>query len=362
MGKWFGKRLESLLDNTIFAILLGIGVAVWGIIKSLPAPVIFVITLVAILAILGILRLIWSGILKQRQSKPTIEFYRTREELTRTRGKMETELKGASKIWIATWMGKYFRTENLFEKHHVDKLIIINSKGDFIKSHEKITEEDAEDIDKEVTLTSKRAKKSGTIVKFADFPITDFLMIVDKKRLENETDFTDDAWLRVETAIPFNDPNNCPNFVIYKSKDPHLFQALIRHYCIMWDMSTEEPTLQSKIEVHLPHNKLLFVIQKIAEAKQITPKANDITVHLPDAFLRIVNIEELRNILLKLQNDNKVLTIKYFPDYLLPSAKTGGRKGVLEQRLLGIMEPLRQQFRVETNNKFDDFAKQLKAA
>ena len=296
------------------------------------------------------------AIIEQNTNLSTIEFYRTREELTKARGKMETELKGAEKIWLATWMGKYFRSEALFNKHHIDRLLIIDPTGSLSKSHVKVIDEDAEDLEKEVMLTSKAAKKSGAIVRFADFPIMDAVIIVDKKRFRGENDFTDEAWVRVETAIPFRDPNNCPNFVVYKSKDPQLFQALIEHYCTMWDMSTEQPTIQPEVKAYSPANKLSLVVQKIAEAKRITPKGKDTTVYLSE-FLNVFNIEEVKTALLKLQDDDKVLTIKYFPDHLLPFAKF--TKEVIDQSILEALHPSREQFRVETNDKFDDFAKQL---
>jgi hypothetical protein len=358
MGQWFSKRLESLLDNAIFAILLGIGVAVWGLVKSLSAPVIFVITLVTIAAILGILRLLRSGLLKQRQSKSIIEFYRTREELTRARGKMETELKGAAKVWIATWTGKYFRSENLFEKHHVDKLLLIDPTGNSVKSHIKITGEDEQDFANEIILTSKAAKRSDTIIHFADFPLMDSVIIVDKKRFEDENEFTDEAWARVETALPFRTPNNCPNFVVYKNKDPQLFQELVQHYCIIWNMGTEEPTPQFKTEAYPASNKLTLVIKAIAEAKLGTPKDKDTTVYISHANgLTQIYPEELKTILLKLQDDEKVLELKSFPGWLLSSGKYNEKK--FNQNILAAIEPSRNKFAVRTFKKFEKFASEI---
>lgn len=56
MGTWLQGRLESLLDNVIFAVFLATGLSVWAIISHLPGPIIALIFLVAIGAVLWILR------------------------------------------------------------------------------------------------------------------------------------------------------------------------------------------------------------------------------------------------------------------------------------------------------------------
>jgi len=294
---------------------------------------------------------------KPQEEPSTIPFYRTRGELAKARDKMETELKGAAKIWIATWTGKYFRSEDLFDKHHIDKLLLIDPTGYHAKSHIKVTGEDAEDLVNEVILTSRAAKKRNTTVRFADFPIMDSVIIVDKKRFENENDFTDDAWARVETAIPFRAPNNCPNFVVYKSKDPQLFQALVEHYRIIWNISTDEPTPQSETEVYSTSNKLMLVVKAITEAKKITPRAKDITVYISHTNrLASIYIQELYDILLKLQDDEKIIAIKSFPDWLLPS--NGFTKKQLSQEIKATLDPSIKNFKVRILKKFDEFAKQ----
>jgi hypothetical protein len=67
MSDWFKRRLESFLDNLIFAGGVAVIVAVWGGSSTLSGPIILVITLVAFVTTLAILRLILS--LVDRQSK-----------------------------------------------------------------------------------------------------------------------------------------------------------------------------------------------------------------------------------------------------------------------------------------------------
>jgi hypothetical protein len=104
-------------------------------------------------------------------------------------------------------------------------------------------------------------------------------------------------------------------------------------------------------------NKLNIVIRTIMEAKRITPAGKDIIVYITDELLNIINIEELHNILLKLQNDKRILTLKYFPDYLLPYAAV--TKKAFNEGIMDVLEPSRKQFRVETNKKFIRLAKRL---
>jgi hypothetical protein len=65
MRNWFQRRLESILDNVIFAGLLAGVLAVWAIIQKLPGPIIAVVFLLAASAILWIL-----GQLRSRTPKP----------------------------------------------------------------------------------------------------------------------------------------------------------------------------------------------------------------------------------------------------------------------------------------------------
>jgi hypothetical protein len=120
------------------------------------------------------------------------------------------------------------------------------------------------------------------------------------------------------------------------------------------------PIPQTKTTAHLIKNKLLFVVQHIAEARQRTPRGSDITIHLPFSFLSVINVDELYNTLLKLQNDDKILRIKYFPKYLLSTFSDEFTEKMLDEHILDYADPNRRQFRVELNKKrFDDFVQRL---
>lgn len=57
MQDWFKRRIEGLVDNIIFALVLSGGVVVWSLISKLPGPVIFVTGLAVFALILFILKI-----------------------------------------------------------------------------------------------------------------------------------------------------------------------------------------------------------------------------------------------------------------------------------------------------------------
>ena len=52
---WFKKRLESTLDNIIFAAIVAGGIGVWSLMSSLPGPIIFALVVVVFAGILVVL-------------------------------------------------------------------------------------------------------------------------------------------------------------------------------------------------------------------------------------------------------------------------------------------------------------------
>lgn len=320
------------------------------------------------LLVLGILaflsprlrQLVGTSVKTQQQELPEHngrEFYLTRGELVTVRKKMSTELKGATKIWIATWIGRYFLTEELFSKYHVDRLLLLDPYSQYAKIHTGITGADEDVFVNSINDVAKLAQKSDTIVRFADFPIMDFVMIVDKECFRDENKFTDDAWIRVETAIPFGDPNNCPNFVVYNKgeENQEWFKALVKHYNLLWGKGRPEPTPRTRTEVYPTSDKLTLVVRAIAEAQQITPKNKDITVYVkPDSMLNSMYAEELRDILFKLQ-DEKAIILKEFPNWMLSSQKTT-QEG-LSKQIEAYADPSKKNFIVRTLSKFEKLLK-----
>lgn len=98
--------------------------------------------------------------------------------------------------------------------------------------------------------------------------------------------------------------------------------------------------------------ELDLIIGAIVEAKKITRKGHEVKVYISsDTGLNAIYAQELKDILLKLQDDEKIITIKLFPDWLLPSTKF--TKDVHDSRILAKLEPSRKHFIVNTLDSFD---------
>ena len=115
-------------------------------------------------------------------------------------------------------------------------------------------------------------------------------------------------------------------------------------------------TLKSLAKAHPSENKLTLVAKAIMEAKQITPLGKDIPVYITDSNgLSRIYPQELKDILLKLQDDEKILQIKSFPDWLLPDAPV--TINLFDRQMQGIRHPSTKHFVV---NIFDGFCKWYK--
>jgi hypothetical protein len=80
MGDWFKRRLESILDNLIFAGIVAGGIALWTALKSLPLPVIVGASAGIFILILVAVRLTFLFVIK-KQAKPRenwIDAYKAR--------------------------------------------------------------------------------------------------------------------------------------------------------------------------------------------------------------------------------------------------------------------------------------------
>jgi hypothetical protein len=100
--------------------------------------------------------------------------------------------------------------------------------------------------------------------------------------------------------------------------------------------------------------KLDCVIKAILEAKNITSKGHIIRVYISqDNGLAAIYPEELKQILLRLQDDERILRIESFPDWLLPTVKL--THDIVDQQVLAALEPSRNRFEVTTLKNFDSW-------
>jgi len=71
MGNWLHKRLESILDNAIFAGVVAVIFAVWSYLKTLPAPIITLVAIISFASILLILRILLSFLDRRKVIRTT---------------------------------------------------------------------------------------------------------------------------------------------------------------------------------------------------------------------------------------------------------------------------------------------------
>lgn len=69
MGDWLYRRLESLLDNAIFAGVVAVIFAVWSFLKTLPAPIIALVAIIIFAVVLFILRVVLSFLDRRKRTK-----------------------------------------------------------------------------------------------------------------------------------------------------------------------------------------------------------------------------------------------------------------------------------------------------
>lgn len=187
---------------------------------------------------------------QQVETESAVEFYRTRQKLAAARGTMAQELSGdnVQKLWVAWWTGTSACSHRLYEKSiikrspPIDRMILLDPDGDYIESHARIEDRDADEIRRDILHTDELFRKAGVIPLFFNGYI-EGTIIADPEKYADENKFSDKAWIRIEPCIPYKDTVNACNYVIYnKGNDKALFQVLVESYKFLWDKSrTRQP-------------------------------------------------------------------------------------------------------------------------
>jgi hypothetical protein len=98
--------------------------------------------------------------------------------------------------------------------------------------------------------------------------------------------------------------------------------------------------------------ELDLTIKAIAEARSVTRRGHAVKVYISsDNGLDTVLPEELWDILLKLQDDERIIKIKWFPDWLLPSDPFTIEKH--NSTIKAILDKSRKHFIVQILDGFD---------
>ena len=183
----------------------------------------------------------------QTQEKQSIgiEVFANREKVARERGSLTQELEGYKRVWAIWHQGGIVLELNIVEKCHLEKLILPNPNNDGIlgliakanlgKVEEIQITERKTTIKGHIEKVAEKVNKSGD-VRYYDGLISCTVIIADKEKLE-DNELSDEAWVRIETGIPFQDTSNRPHILIYKKRNPQLVEAMRKHYIAVWDDS-----------------------------------------------------------------------------------------------------------------------------
>lgn len=173
-----------------------------------------------------------------------IKAYAGRPELRKIRGELSKELEGYERVWAIWHEGRQVLDAGEVKRCHIERLILTDPSDDYMMKHfenrwgKGLKSSEGTTTLKGDTIKDTAAKfaKTGTEVRYYSSPISDTLILADTVRLSDDT-FSDKAWARIETGIPFHDTNNRVNIVITKGQKPEQFEALLIHFGEIWDNS-----------------------------------------------------------------------------------------------------------------------------
>jgi len=174
-----------------------------------------------------------------------IEFYHTRDEMIAKRGTLPTELQDMKKVWASWWTAisptsmRIFDPNTVKRQPSVNRMILFHPCGKYIKAHTAIDARDETVLTNQIEASRIEAQSVGVEVRFFDGFIEG--MIIADPISADEDQFSDESWIRVETAVPYRNNKDCCNFVIYKKQDHDLFDALLEHYKLLWGKSVSNP-------------------------------------------------------------------------------------------------------------------------
>jgi hypothetical protein len=173
-----------------------------------------------------------------------IKVYANRSEISEKRGQLSRELAGYERVWAIWHEGRIVLDSDEVKKFKVERLILTNPNDDYMMRYFINRGDDKKEISKEdiqtrcntIKDTAKKIAGMGTTVQYYSAPISCSLILADTIKLADDK-FSDNAWARIETGIPFQDTGNRPHIVITKLGKPELFEALRQHFIRIWENS-----------------------------------------------------------------------------------------------------------------------------
>jgi hypothetical protein len=206
-----------------------------------------------------------SGIKENQATIPEgIDFYISRTSLG---SDLEERLSkfGALTVWASFWYGMRAKSDHFFVKTPLwkypplDELILLDPNSEYFQIHSKMVEN--RDLSEEIKATASQAMDANVDVRYYSASMMDALVIAFKTNItERDVDFingdlthdawtrvdANEAWVKVDLAIPWRDSQNCPNFIVHNKKQGKLFKALVKHYIRMWYSSGKTLTQDTK--------------------------------------------------------------------------------------------------------------------
>jgi len=172
------------------------------------------------------------------------ELYTSRNELAKERGTLSDELSGYERVWAVFHTGTIITLLGVLAKCHFERLILTDPRDNYMMQRLEPRGKQSQNIlmyKNQIKQVAEMVSKMGTDVRYYAGPIGDSLIIVDKIRLTDDR-FSEQAWAKIETAIPFLAPDDRFSIVVKNKDNANAFNALLAHFNILWARSAPTPT------------------------------------------------------------------------------------------------------------------------
>lgn len=171
---------------------------------------------------------------KQTTRKPPWDFYLNRKDLATARGTLSEELKGMQKIWaIWTTGGNVLENDEMLSKNinpKEFKLILSDPNDDDMMGNiEPRGGGNKERWKIQIQSIAGQVHRIGGAVYFYRGIIGDDLLVADPI-FNKDNKFSDNAWARVDTTIPYRANSKRSSYKVIKKEALGQFESLVEHF------------------------------------------------------------------------------------------------------------------------------------
>lgn len=230
-----GGVLNSFIFDAWFTLILALGGLAWlGVVGSRPAPSL-------------------TGELKTEKipaPHPSVDVYESRADLNRARGGLEEELRQVDEAWAAWPVGTHAQAHDVFARTgKPQKLILLDPWHTHIKTIASLFQRTTEELQSDILITTRLARKAGAQVFWFNGPMTSMLF---------GNPMSDDGWLRIEIAFPLSSTR--PSVLLRRSSSARLYDDLRAVFeAMIGDEATELATnrIAHQVDFHRMYFQLL---------------------------------------------------------------------------------------------------------